>query len=171
MKLVCDLQNNRVVIYKNDKKVLELAFFYDEFTYTFYTNSIICINKELDRVLYESLVEIMDNRYYFSHKYSYQKDDLIVWLSDVYCNLEDEFEKETINRLIMRRKDNNIYLSAINPFCENNNINKGIKVVSFSPAGNGFFSKNLETGLTFQDDIINAFQKTLYKEKVARKIK
>lgn len=71
MKLVRDLQNNRVIIYDNDKKVLELAFFHDEFIYTFYTNNVICISKELDRVLYKSLAEIMDNKYYFSHKYSY----------------------------------------------------------------------------------------------------
>lgn len=71
----------------------------------------------------------------------------------------------------MRRKDNKIYLSAINPFCDKNNINKEIKVVSFSPAGNGFLTKNLETRLTFQDDIINAFQMTLFKERVARKMR
>ena len=169
MKLVRDLQNKRVVIYDNDKKVLELSFFADEFTYTFYSDELIIISKDLDSIFYESLNEIMDNKYYFPHEYSYQEEDLIVWLSDVCCDLEDKSKSETISRLIMRRKDDKIYLSAINPFCEKNNIKREYKVVSFSPAGNGFLTKNLKTRLTFQDEIISAFQKVLFKERVANR--
>ena len=45
MKIVKDLDNSKVIIYDNDKKVLEMGFIFDEFVYTFYTNEPIIIDK------------------------------------------------------------------------------------------------------------------------------
>ena len=170
MELIRDLDNRKVRIIYNGELLLELGFTFDEFTYVFYTNEPILINNELDSDFFKSLNEIFDNDYYFSHKYSEKKDDTIVWLSDGYANIEDEFDCSLINRLIIKRIDDKIYLSVFNPYFVENNLEKDFNVISFSPAGNGFLSKNLKNGASFQDDIINAFWKTLFNKKVAIKI-
>ncbi len=168
MKLTRDLQNNRIIIWNNDKKVLEIGFEADEFVYIFYTNDQIVITKELDEIYFKELNKILDNDYFFPHEYSIKQNNLIVWFSDGYCQLDDENERNLVNRMVMRRKDNKIYLSVFNPFCEQNGLVKNFNLVAFSPSGNGFLTKNLITNTTFQDDMVSAYQKTLFSRRITK---
>ena len=65
-------------------------------------------------------------------------------------------------------KDNKIYLSVFNPFCEQNGLVKNFNLVAFSPSGNGFLTKNLITNTTFQDDMVSAYQKTLFSRRITK---
>lgn len=78
-----------------------------------------------------------------------------------YCDIEDENSTNMVNRLIIEKTDNKIKLSYENPFFKKFNIRKCDNVIAFSPCGNGFYSKNINTGLSFQDDIIMTFYKIL----------
>lgn len=171
MEIKRDIKNKKLYIIDNGKVLLQTGKLGAEFIIHFYTKNKVVITKELDECLYLNLKELLENNYFFRHSnLSYQKDNKIVWFSDCYCNIEDEEEKSRISRLIIENIDDQIHLSYENPFYEKYNINRD-GVIAFSPAGNGFYSRNEKTGLTFQDDIVWAFYKTLINDYVKPKKK
>lgn len=171
MEIKRDIKNKKLYIIDNGKVLLQTGKLGAEFIIHFYTKNKVVITKELDECLYLNLKELLENNYFFRHSnLSYQKDNKIVWFSDCYCNIEDKEEKSRISRLIIENIDDQIHLSYENPFYEKYNINRD-GVIAFSPAGNGFYSRNEKTGLTFQDDIVWAFYKTLINDYVKPKKK
>lgn len=107
----------------------------------------------------------MNNSYEFPHKYSKKSEDELIWLSEQCYNIDDKDECDMVSRLIIKRINGEFYISYSNPFFEKYAIDRE-GIVSFSPAGNGFLSKNIETGLTLQDDMIKIFYNTLYGKKI-----
>jgi len=171
MEINRDVQNRKLYIVDNDEILLQTGKLGADFVIHFHTKDKVVITKELDEFLYLNLKQILKNNYFFGNDpLSYQTDNKIVWFSDCYCNIEDEEERSRISRLIIEYIDNSIELSYENQFYENYNINRD-GVIAFSPAGNGFYSRNKKTGLTFQDDIVWAFYQTLVKEYVKTKKK
>ena len=169
MEIKRDVQNRKICIVDNEEILLQTGKLGADFIIHFYTKNKVIITKELDEYLYLNLKDLLENNYFFRHSdLSYQKDNKIVWFSDCYCNIEDEEERSTISRLIIEYIDDKIQMSYENPFYEKYNINRD-GVIAFSPAGNGFYSRNEKTGLTFQDDIVWAFYQTLVKEYVKTK--
>ena len=169
MEIKRDVQNKKLYIVVNDEILLKTGRLGAEFIIHFYTKNKVIITKELDEYLYLNLKGLLENNYFFNNApLSYQTDNKIVWFSDGYCDMEDEEEISRISRLIIEYTDNQIELSYENPFYEKYNIN-GDGVIAFSPAGNGFYSRNEKTGLTFQDDIKSSFYKTIIKEYVKPK--
>ena len=169
MEIKRDVQNRKLYIVDNDERLLKTGKLGADFVIHFYTKNKVVITKELDEYLYLNLKGLLENNYFFRHSdLSYQTDNKIVWFSDCYCNIEDEEERSMISRLIIEYIDNRIELSYENPFYEKYNMN-GDGVIAFSPAGNGFYSRNEKTGLTFQDDVVWAFYQTLVKEYVKPK--
>lgn len=171
MEIKRDVQNRKLYIVDNDEIILKTGRLGADFIIHFYTKNKVVITKELDEYLYLNLKGLLENNYFFNNDpLSYQTDNKIVWFSDCYCNLEDDYEISKISRLIIENKEDKIQLSYENPFYEKNNVNRD-GVIAFSPAGNGFYSRNEKTGLTFQDDIVWAFYQTLVKEYVKPKKK
>jgi len=169
MEIKRDIQNRKLYIVDNEQILLHTVKLGAEFIIHFYTKNKVVITKELDEYLYLNLKKLLENKYFFNNTpLSYQKDNKIVWFSDCYCNIEDEEERSRISRLIIEYTDNQIELSYENPFYAKYNIKRD-GVIAFSPAGNGFYSRNEKTGLTFQDDIVWAFYQTLVKEYVKSK--
>lgn len=173
MELKRDVQNEKLYLIDNDKVLLETGRIGAEFVIHLYVNYPIVITKELDEYLYVNLKELLENNYFFSNnQLSYQTDNKIVWFSDCYCNIEDSEESDKVSRLIIEYMDDQIQISYTNPFYEKYNRDRDT-IIAFSPAGNGFYSRNTKTGLTFQDDIVWAFYKTLIKKyiKIKKKIR
>lgn len=171
MEIKRDLENKKIYIMNNEQVLLQTGKLGAEFIIHFHTKNKVIITKELDECLYLNLKNLLENNYFFRNSdLSYQTDNKIVWFSDGYCNIEDEEEKSRISRLIIENIDNQIQLSYENPFYEKYNIDRDAVIV-FSPAGNGFYSRNEKTGLTFQDDVVLAFYKTLIKDCVKPKKK
>ena len=166
MKIIRNLETNQIYIVENEQIILETNHIGAEFIIGIYTTNPIIISKELDEYLYLNLKQILENEYIFNNNnLSYQKDNIIVWFSDQYCDIEDKEQTDKINRLILKLEENQIQINIINPFYKKHNIKKKYNIIAFSPCGNGFYSKNINTNLTFQDDIIDAFYKTLiYKD-------
>jgi len=171
MEVKRDIQNKRIYIIDNEQVLLHTGKLGADFIIHFHTKNKVIITKELDECLYFNLKELLENNYFFRHSdLSYQTDNKIVWFSDCYCDIEDEEERSRISRLIIEKINNQIELSYENPFYEKYNINRD-GVVAFSPAGNGLYSRNEKTGLTFQDDIVWAFYKILVKDYIKPKKK
>lgn len=171
MEVKRDLENKKIYIIDNGQIVLQTGRVGAEFAIYLYTESPIIITKELDECLYTNLNQLLENEYVFaSNGLSYKKDNKIVWFSDGYCDIEDEEEKSRVSRLIIENIDNQIKISYSNTFYEKHNIKRDA-IIAFSPAGNGFYSKNIDTGLSFQDDIIMAFYKTINREYYKTKVK
>ena len=173
MEIKRDIQNKKIYIVDNEQVLLHTGKLGADFIIHFYTKNKVIITKELDECLYFNLKELLENNYYFYHNdLSYQEENKIVWFSDCYCNIEDEEERSRIGRLIIEKINNQIELSYENPFYEKYNIKRD-GVIAFSPAGNGFYSRNEKTGLTFQDDVVWTFHRTLLNDysKLKKRVK
>lgn len=171
MEIKRNIQNKKIYLTEDDQILLQTGKLGADFIIHFHTKNKVIITKELDESLYFNLKELLENNYFFGHSdLSYQTDNKIVWFSDCYCDIEDEEERSRISRLIIEKISNQIELSYKNPFYEKYNINRD-GVIAFSPAGNGLYSRNEKTGLTFQDDIVWAFYKILVNDYVKPKKK
>lgn len=157
-------EDNKILVKENDKKVLEMCYIADEFMIILYREEPIKITKELDESLYSNLKNILQNRYEFQDENSIQTENEIVWLSDIYCEMRNQNYIKDINRLIIEKKENEIVLTSYNPYFKERGIKKDFNLIAFSPKGHGRYSENLETGLTFQDDIVYAYSKILNNE-------
>ena len=175
MELKRDLDTKKIYLIDNGQKLLETGRVGAEFVIYLYTDNPITITQDLDEYLYSNLNQLLENEYVFANNgLSYKKDNMIVWFSDQYCDIEDEYEVSKVNRLILKKTEDGIQISYKNPFFEMYNIKRcHLNMVAFSPAGNGFYSRNINTGLSFQDDIFRAFYKTLLCEydRTKKKIK
>lgn len=169
MELIRDENNWKLRLIDDEKNVLlEFGFLADEFVCIFYTSNPIVISESIDSLLYKCLQDIMNSEYDFSNKLSKKKYNEIIWFSDQYCDLDDVNETDKINRLIIRKENNNFVFSFNNPYFERNKIRRSNAIIVFSPAGNGSFNRNLATGSSFQDDLIKVFQ-TIMNMKKANK--
>ena len=157
-------ENNKILILENGKKILEMCYIGDEFIIILYKEEPIEITKELDESLYSNFKKILENKYEFNDEYSSQTKGEIIWLSDLYCEMPNQKNVKDINRIVLSDLDDSVIVSAFNPYFKERNIKKGYNLIAFSPKGHGRYSKNLDTGLTFQDDIVIAFDKTLKNE-------
>lgn len=81
-------------------------------------------------------------------------------------NINDKNECDFVSRLIIKYVNGEFYIYC-NNFFEKLGISNN-RIVSFSPVGSGFWSKNLQTGKTLQEDIIEMFYNTL-KQKIIDK--
>ena len=165
MKIERCLESKKICLLNDeDNIILETERIGAEFVIIFYTNKPVIITKELDKSLYQNLNNLFENEYIFYKNLSYKNKNNISWISDQYYDEEDLEELEKVNRLVIEKSDEQIKLSVKNIFCQKNNIIRKNFVIAFSPSGNGLYSKNIETGLSFQDDVIIAFYNTLKNE-------
>lgn len=155
----------QIIYILNNKNIIvaKLHFIPSFFLWEIYTKEPIIITSKTDEIFFNNLNRLMTNSYNFANKYSKKSQNELIWFSEQCFNIEDEKQCETVSRLIIRKNNDEIYISYSNPFFEKNNINRN-GIISFSPNGNGFWSKNPATGSSLQDDIINVFYSTLGKK-------
>lgn len=172
MKLERCLQKGKLYLLDDDgNTILETGIIGAEFVIAIYTDKPITITKELDKSLYENLNSLFENEYIFYRNLSFKDKNTITWVSDQSYDIDDVEQIQKVNRLIFEKNGEQIKLSGKNIFCQNNNISSKSFVIAFSPAGNGLYSKNVESGLSFQDDVVIAFNKTLRNEFNKPKVK
>lgn len=160
-----DFESNKICLYDNGDMVFETGRVGAEFVLCLYTKNPIIITKDVDECLYMNLSGLFENEYFFANeRLSSKTKDRIVWFSDGTCDIENPIEVDSVNRLIIDKFDDEIQISYVNPFCEKGGIKKSVAVIAFSPAGNGFVTKNIDTGLSFQDDVVLSFRRTLMHE-------
>ena len=151
-----------LMLYDNDNKVFEADWAADEYVWTFHGGKPIVITKEVDECFYNNLEWLMQQEYEFSNNLSYKDKNQLIWFSDQFCNLDNPNEVYRVNRAVIKRVKNSFVISCVNPYIkEFGGKMPDTSYVFFSPAGNGLYSQNKETGLTLQDDIVNMCRDTL----------
>lgn len=167
MELKRDLDKNKIYLVDNKNILLETDHIGGEFVICLSTNTPITITEEVDAHLYANLKQLLDTDYLFDNMgLSFKTGNMIVWFSDGYCDIEDEDQRKRVNRLIIEESNGEIKISLENPFFKEKGIRRKNNYIAFSPCGNGFFSRNISSGLSFQDDFICAFDKTLRCESI-----
>lgn len=163
MYLERDRNNSQLSLIDNDGIVLSMSWFFDEFVWMINGNEPIEITREVDETLFNNLCNLLNNKYefYISNELSNQSRNKIVWLSDQAVDLEDKFATDTINRLVIERVEDKIIITVLNPFCNKNGIIRRSYTVAFSPSGNGYCTKNVNSGMSFQDDMVMLFAHTM----------
>lgn len=162
MELIKDKDKKEIRLVDDGVELFSMSFFFDEFIWSFSTDVSIMLSRDVDEKFYDSLASIMNSKYSFGNNgLSSLSNDRLVWFSDQTCDFEDEEATERVSRLVIEKEDEYFKISIKNPFFTRMGINR-VKTVAFSPMGNGYYTKNEETGSTFQDDIVvNLFWKNL----------
>ena len=156
--------NDKTVVILNDKdeELIEQQFYADEFIWIIKSKEPIILNRENNETFYDELDKIMDSEYVFQEGIpSFKTKHKLVWLSDQYCDLEDIESLSKVNRLVIEKNNDSFIIRVENPMLEKLKIKKRTNIIAFSPSYNGFFSQNVKTKTTFQDDIVHMFQKIL----------
>ena len=163
------INGTRIDFYDNcNQLIMSIDYPTDECIW-FFKNSDVVIIRE-DDVLFEPLQYIMSQEYKFDNTEplkSYKTANKLVWYSDCSYNPDDQWSRNWVSYMTIEYLDGVFKLYATKSLDKIIDRNDKSHIVAFSPLGNGKYAKNIETGLTLQDDlVINIYQKLLQKEKI-----
>ena len=149
----------------NDCEIMMIDHSTDECIWYFHSNEEVHITKDME--LYSLLESFMNNEYEFSNDVLLNKKDQnkLIWYSDCYYNPDDEWSVDSVSCLNIERKDNYFNIWCIKKLYERINKKEKTHCIGFSPLMNGVFSRNVNTGLTLQDDFSTLIYQPLIKNK------
>ena len=153
---------------ETNEMIMYIDYPTDECIWYFNNSEVITITKDME--LFELLKSIISQQYEFNEDEilkSYKNDNKLIWYSDCYYNHDDEWSRNSVSYLKIEYIDGVFKLKCTKPL--DNIIDRKEKshVIAFSPLGNGKYTKNIESGLTLQDDfVIMVYQELLKREKV-----
>ena len=151
-----------------NEMVMYIDYPTDECIWYFNNSELITITKDMD--LFELLKNIISQQYKFDEDEilkSYKSDNKLIWYSDCYFNPDDEWSRNSVSYLTIEYIDGVFKLKCTKPLDNMIDRKRKSHVIAFSPLGNGKYTKNIESGLTLQDDfVIMVYQKLLKREKV-----
>lgn len=137
--------------------IMEMGFVADEFCFVIYTDKKIVLTKDnIDESFYSILESFMKNKYKFYGTKSSKTDTYFKWYSDCYWDIDADPNLSLVSYLEIESKDESIEIQAHN----NGYLEKIGRCICFSPAGNGQYAVNEETGANLQDDFVeNIYRK------------
>ena len=154
----------------SDNEIMYIDYPTDECIWYFSSSDVVTITKDMD--LFELLKKLMSQQYEFDNNEvlkRYKDDNVLVWYSDCYYNPDDEWSINSVSYLTIEYVDGVFKLKCTKPLDEIIDRKNKSHVIGFSPLGNGRYVKNIETGLTLQDDFVQqVYQKLLKNEKVKK---
>ena len=142
----------------------------DECIWYFHSDNI--INVTADMELYNLLYIFMNNYYDFGDDIlqNYKDSNKLIWHSDCYYNPDDKWSIASVSCLNIERNNFCFKIWCTKKLDEMLDRPHKTYGICFSPAGNGKYSKNLNTGLTLQDDFVTCiYQPLLNKSKVLKR--
>lgn len=152
----------------NDGEMMYIDYSTDECIWFFRDSEQIIITENEE--LFKLLKRIISQQYKFNDNSllkSYKDNNKLVWYSDCYYNPDDEWSRNSVSYLTIEYTNGVFKIKCTKPLDEMIDRKDKSHVIGFSPLGNGKYTKNIKTGLTFQDEfVINVYQKLLQKEKV-----
>ena len=163
MKVIRDKKQGRLSFMEEDSPIMELSWFFDEFVWMVFSNEPVIITEDIDKVFYDNLCQLMNNNYkfYIDNKLSFKDKNKLQWLSDQCVDLEDVLETDRINRLVIERVNDSFVIRVYNPFLNKLGVRKSSYTISFSPAGNGYMVKNIDTDTNLQEDVVMLFSNSM----------
>ena len=162
------INGTKISFYDENNEIMYIDYPTDECVWYFRNSNVITITEDME--LFNLLKSIMSQQYIFNDNCilkSYKNSDKLVWYSDCYYDLDNEYSRKNVSYLTIQYIDNVFKVGCRKPL--DDIIDRKIKshLICFSPSGNGQFAMNIETGLTLQDDfVLNVYQKLIIKEKV-----
>ena len=153
-----------------NNEIMYIDYSTDECIWYFHSDNI--INVTADMELYNLLYIFMNNYYDFGDEIlqNYKDSNKLIWHSDCYYNPDDKWSIASVSCLNIERNDNCFKIWCTKKLDEMIDRPHKTYGICFSPAGNGKYSKNLDTGLTLQDDfVIHIYQPLLNKNKVLKR--
>lgn len=155
---------------EKNEKVMYIDYSTDECAWYFHDSSEITITKDME--LFELLKALMSQQYEIDKNeilYSYKNNNKMIWYSDCYYNPDDEWSINSVSYLTIEYVNGVYKMKCTKPLDEIIDRKNKSHVIVFSPLGNGRYAKNIETGLTLQDDFVQqVYQKLLKNEKVRK---
>ena len=146
--------------WENGTKIMAMGGGGAETVWVFYTRNVIKVSPGMD--LYDPLKEFMAQEYEFDEEDPLKcsrTPDKLVWYSD-----ENPFvwDVKAVSYLTIKRKGDSFELQSRNQIYEEIGNNERPLTIAFSPAGNGRFSSNKETGFSLQSDFNLIIYNPLY---------
>lgn len=155
---------------ENDNEIMYMDHSTDECIWFFNSDKKITLNQEDE--LYSLINNLMNNNYSFSNDEleNYKDKKTLIWYSDCYYNPDDEWSLASVSCLHIEKEENAIVVWPTKKLDEMISRNNKTYGICFSPAGNGKYSRNQETGTYLQDDFVTmVYQKLLERNKTLRK--
>ena len=154
----------------SDNEIMYIDYPTDECIWYFNNSEVITITKDME--LFELLKALMSQQYEIDKNeilYSYKNNNKMIWYSDCYYNPDDEWSINSVSYLTIEYVNGVYKMKCTKPLDEIIDRKNKSHVIVFSPLGNGRYAKNIETGLTLQDDFVQqVYQKLLKNEKVRK---
>lgn len=167
MELIRKPESNQMhFIGDNGLKKMTLQFVEDDFAIVLFSDTV-TIPKSVDEEFYNQFSKLFDNKYLFRDNYSFSKDNVISWVSDEYNGQKDDINSHNILTII--RSNNSIFFDCKNNKYEKEGYKNQLPIIYFTPLGGGRYSRNMTTGYSLQDDIIEAFNNTMNNVKIDKK--
>lgn len=167
------INNNTIHFYDNENsEIMYIEHCVDDCIWYFNSENIINVTEDME--LYNLLEKFMNQNYKFNDEVliNFKDKNKLIWYSDCYYNPCDEWSTHSVSCLNIERKDKSFKIWCTKKLDEIIDRPHKTYGISFSPAGNGKFSKNLNTGKTLQDDFINyIYQQLLVENKILKKLK
>lgn len=153
-----------------DNEIMYIDHSADECIWYFNSDSIVNITSDME--LYNLIDGLMNNSYVFNTEVlqNYKDNNKLIWYSDCYYDPDDEWSMASVSCLNIERNNSSFKIWCTKKLDEMMTRTYKTYGICFSPARNGKYSKNLNTGLTLQDDfVIQVYQPLLNKNRVLRK--
>ncbi len=132
--------------------------------FVFTTNKQFVIDNEIDKDFYFALSWFMSNEYIIMQDSSFKHLNLLEYTSDSAIN--DLNHAKLYAKLIIKKIDDKILLGC----SPRKKISKLRRLqISLNFNNNGFFTANIKTGTSLQEDMLYAFYMALYKEQFENK--
>lgn len=148
------INGDKIEFYDEDENmVMYLDSIPSHYIWWFNSNKIITITE--DSNLYKSLEMLMNQHYEFDDSSilkNYKDDTYLKWHSDCYYNPDDEWSVKSVSILNIKYENNKFKIWCEKPLDKIIERKNKFHTIGFSPLGNGSYSKNIESGLTLQDD-------------------
>ena len=155
-----DEETNKIIMY--------IDYSTDECIWYFSDSNEITITNDME--LFEPIKELMSQQYIFNDDgvlKDCKDNNKLIWYSDCYYNPDNEWSRDSVSYLTIECIDGGFTLKCIKPLDNMIDRASSLHVIAFSPLGNGKYTKNIESGLTLQDDfVINVYQKLLKENKL-----
>lgn len=165
------LNETKVSFFDNsDNEIMYIDYPTDECIWYFNNSEVITITKDME--LFELLKALMSQQYEIDKNeilHSYKNNNKLVWYSDCYYNPDDEWSRNSVSYLTIEYVNGVYKMKCTKPLDEIIDRKNKSHVIVFSPLGNGRYAKNIETGMTLQDDFVQqVYQKLIKNEKVRK---
>jgi hypothetical protein len=158
---------NKTVYFYDDNNNLIMYFDHsiDDCIWCFDTDGIIKITDDME--LYSLISSFMNQDYTFNDGLlkNYKDKNKLIWYSDCYYNPDDEWSVDSVSFLNIERKDNYFNIWCTKKLDEIIDRKDKTYCIAFAPSGNGVFSRNVNTGLTLQDDFVTLVYQPLIRNK------